>query len=186
MSSKKPSFKDILRNSFPVNVDGLLGGGDGDNSKGQTISEIDTVSPFATVSKSDTVSFSATVDSLETAEIPEQVKLTSNYFLMDADVFDVLPMVQTPLEQAIYLHLYRQSYGRNCRTCFAGLKTLTEICRLSKNTVRKALESLEKKGHIQRVERLNNRNHKGTLYRIHLPCEMPGLQSQTTFKVTKN
>jgi predicted ArsR family transcriptional regulator len=68
-------------------------------------------------------------------------------------------------------------------TCFVGLKPLTEICQLSKNTVRKTLETLEAKGHIKRLERFNGNGRKGTLYRVFLPCEIPGLVSKTTFRL---
>jgi hypothetical protein len=214
MSSKKPSFRDILRNSFPVDVDGLLGEKEEDHLKKNvaatetavspqgtvtsndtvssratvadedTVIRSDTVSRDATVSPLHTVSSPATVSSLDTVSQSEHVELTSNYFIIDADVFDLLPKFQTSLEQLIYLHLYRESYGRRSRICFIGLKSLIETCQLSKNTVRKALESLEEKGHIRRLERFNDRNHKGTLYRVFLPCEISGIQSQTTFKLS--
>jgi hypothetical protein len=214
MSSKKPSFRDILRNSFPVDVDGLLGEKGEDHLKKNvvateaavspqdtvaptdtvahsdtvaneaTVARSDTVPPDATVSPPHTVSPPATVSSLETVSQSEHVELTSNYFIIDADVFDLLPKFQTPIEQLIYLHLYRESHGRRSRICFIGLKSLIETCQLSKNTVRKALESLEEKGHIRRLERFNDRNHKGTLYRVFLPCEISGIQSQTTFKLS--
>jgi hypothetical protein len=163
MAGKRQSFRDILRHSFPVNVDGLLRGAREDHV------DSDATVTGHTVSLSDTVSHS------------DFVELTSNYFLIDADVFDLLPKIQTPFEQIIYLHLYRGSYGRKSQSCFVGLKTLTDTCQLSKNTVRKALEGLEEKGHIRRLERFNQHNHKGTLYRVFLPCELADLQSKTTF-----
>ena len=140
-----------------------------------------TVSPQHTVTLSTTVSSVDTVSSRDPVISHEQVELTSNYFSMDADVFDILPKVQAPFEQLVYRYLYRESYGRKSRTCFVGLKTLTETCQLSKNTVRRALDSLEAKGHIRRVERFNDRDHKGTIYRVFLPCEISEIQSQTTF-----
>lgn len=211
MSGKKQSFKDILRDSFPVNVDGLLGGLEKDHPAQaavatedtvpqqatapptETVSRDETVCPNATIASSATVphlhtvppvatvSSLATVSHFDPASPSEQVELTSNYFRIDADVFDILPRVQTPFEQLVYRHLYRESYGRNSRTCFVGLKALTDISQLSKNTVRRALDSLQEKGHIRRMERFNDRDHKGTVYRVFLPSEIPGLQSRTTF-----
>lgn len=140
-----------------------------------------TVSLKDTAPSTDTVSPVTTVSSRDPVISHEQVELTSNYFSMDADVFDILPKVQAPFEQLVYRYLYRESYGRKSRTCFVGLKTLTETCQLSKNTVRRALDSLEAKGHIRRVERFNDRDHKGTIYRVFLPCEISEIQSQTTF-----
>lgn len=229
---KKKSFKDILRNSFPVDMDGLLGEQAEDRPphapspsvpvdseiESETISSRDTaptqgtvslrgtVSREATVSLPGTVPPGATVSHLETVPSPgtvstestvskdhaepisldlfdqPTVEISSNYFLMDADVFDVLAREQDPYEQLVYGYLYRQSYGRNRRMCFVGLKSLIENCRLSKNSVRRTLTRLEQKKHIEVVERVNQRNMKGTIYRVFLPCEISGLDSRTTFK----
>lgn len=210
---KKKSFKDILRNSFPVDMDGLLGEQAEDrppqahspamtvdseiesetiSSQGtvptqSTVPPQDTVSRLGTVPSPGTVSTEGTVSgdhtepvSLDLSDQPT-VEISSNYFLMDADVFDVLAQEQDPYEQLVYGYLYRQSYGRNRRMCFVGLKSLIENCRLSKNSVRRTLTRLEQKKHIEVVERVNQRNKKGTIYRVFLPCEISGLDSCTTF-----
>lgn len=147
-----------------------------------------TVSPPATVSLRGTVPSHDTVLSEDPGHFIRndldgtRVELTSNYFLMDADVFDVLSFHQDPYERIVYGYLYRQSYGFKRQTCFVGLKALVEGCQISKNSVRRTLDRLEEKGHIQVIERINERDAKGTLYRIYLPCEIHGLKSQTTFK----
>lgn len=223
---KKKSFKDILRDSFPVDMDGLLGEQEEERLPHEpspavqvesavelhtispqatgpprgTVTYLDTVSPQGTVSREGTVSHGDTVASPDTVsslgiasqnesdsishEFPEQsrVEITSNYFLMDADVFDVLAPEQDAYEQIVYGYLYRQSYGRNRQTCFVGLKALIEGCRLSKNSVRRTLTRLEQKKHIAVMERVNQRNMKGTIYRVYLPCEIAGLNSHTTFE----
>ena len=223
---KKKSFKDILRNSFPVDMDGLLGEQEEERPPrepsptvqvesdvepdtispqdtvppGGTVSSRGTVSPQGTVSREGAVSGRGTVPSSDTVssldivsqiesdstshEFPEQprVEITSNYFLMDVDVFDLLAPKQDAYEQVVYGYLYRQSYGRNRQTCFVGLKALIEGCRLSKNSVRRTLTRLEQKQHITVIERVNQRNMKGTIYRVYLPCEISGLKSHTTFE----
>jgi hypothetical protein len=234
MSGKKQSFKDILRDSFPVNVDGLLGepeqahptekalssgetvppevtvsqpdtvapgdtvalgapvpspvpvASDATVTRGDTPPRLVTVSPPATAIPRDTVSPLATVSSHDSVASPDQVNILSNYFRMDADVFDVLPKVQNSYEQSVYRYLYRKSYGHGSSTCLVGLKSLTEGCQLSKNTVRKTLDTLEAKRHILRLDRLNERDQKGTIYRVFLPCEIPGLQSRTTFQILED
>lgn len=236
---KKKSFKDILRNSFPVDMDGLLREQAEEESSHEpppsaqiesdpdeeiaantvptqgtvaslgtvptqgtvstrgTVPLQGTVSPESTVSKIETVPSLGTVPPVDTVpkkdtdprfdDVPAQprVEITSNYFLMDADVFDVLAREQDPYEQVIYGYLYRQSYGRNRQMCFAGLKSIVETCQISKNSVRRTLARLEQKKHIKVVERINRQNMKGTVYRVFLPCEISGLSSYTTFKKQK-
>ena len=61
MAVKKQSFRDILRSSFPVDVGGLLGGPEVDQSaisavaRDETVSQSDTLSLEGTVSYPDTV-----------------------------------------------------------------------------------------------------------------------------------
>ena len=86
-----------------------------------------------------------------------------------------------PFERVVYLYLYRQSYGYNRQTCFTGLKPIIEWSQLSKNVVRRVLDSLERKQHIKRIGRVNEKDIKGTSYKIYLPCEIPGLTSDTVF-----
>lgn len=210
---KKTSFKDILRNSFPVDMDDLLEEQERErppekpspstqaqsDSQATTIPQQSTVPDQVTVAPPDTVSLRGTVAPSETVSpvgtvspdsslsfFPEgadheKVEITSNYFLMDADVFDVLALHQDAYEQLVYSYLYRQSYGRNRQTCFVGLKSIIEGCQISKNSVRRTLSRLEQKQHIKVIETVNQRNMKGTIYRVFLPCEIPGLNSRTTF-----
>lgn len=262
MAGKKQSFRDILRNSFPVNMNGLLGEQEDTLSLKEPLSSsqlptsqdspetIDTVLPQDTVPSQATVSRRGTVPPGDTvcledtgasfhqessASNPDEkamdfiplpvtvpradtvpppataplpgtvpscdtvssddtvhfiqndldgtrVELTSNYFFMDADVFDVLAFEQDAYERLIYGYLYRHSYGLNRQTCFLGLKSLVETSQLSKNSVRRALDRLEQKGHIKVVKRINDRTAKGTVYRVFLPCEIPRLKSHTTFR----
>lgn len=199
---KRASFRDILRDSFPVDVDGLLEGTErGSPSEADTVVLKDTVisentvSPQTTAVSPDTVFPENTVSPQNTAvpqttdSLPDavletfQVEITSHFFRMDIDVFDVLAETQNPYEQLVYHYLYRYSYGLNSQTCFVGVKSIMDRCQMSKSSVRRTLDSLEQKGHIKRLDRINERDQKGTVYRVFLPCEIPGLQSSTTFFV---
>lgn len=197
---EKASFRDILRQSFPVDMDSLLEESESGASEVDTVSLETTVScentvvPQNTVLSEDTV-FSQTTVSPETTVFPQttvpdrspktrEVEIVSNFFRMDGDVFDVLAEGQTPYEQLVYLFLYRYSYGQRSQTCFMGFKTIMDRCQMSKSSVRRTLDSLEQKGHIKILKRLNELGQKGTLYRVFLPCEIADLQSSTTFVAT--
>ena len=145
-------------------------------SRGDTVSLYDTVSFQDTVSPDDPVFSPDTQLSSVKTNFYHSTDIT-NFFKMDADVYDVLAKFQTPFEKVIYLYLYRQSYGYNRQTCFTGLKAIIEWSQLSKNVVRRVLDSLEKKQHIKRIGRVNEKDIKGTTYKIYLPCEIPGLTS---------
>ena len=149
-----------------------------------TVSRGDTVSLYDTVSFQDTVTPDDPMFSPDTQLSSVKTNLYHStdipkFFKMDADVYDVLAKFQTPFERVIYLYLYRQSYGYNRQTCFTGLKAIIEWSQLSKNVVRRALDSLEQKQHIKRIGRVNEKDIKGTSYKIYLPCEIPGLTSHT-------
>ncbi len=151
-----------------------------------TVSPEHTVPPPATVAAQPTVSPPDTVAPDDTVSFMAPVEIASNYFRMDADVFDILAEFQTPYERIVYLYLYRQSYGIGRQTCFAGLKSIIDHCKFSKNVVRRALETLESKQHIKRLARLNERDLKGTTYRVFLPCEIPDLRSMTRLSILQD
>ena len=150
-------------------------------SRGATVSLHDTVSYQDTVSPGDPVFSPDSQLSSLTTKCYHSTDIINNFFKMDADVYDVLAKFQTPFERVVYLYLYRQSYGYNRQTCFTGLKPIIEWSQLSKNVVRRVLDSLENKQHIKRIGRVNEKDIKGTSYKIYLPCEIPGLTSLTVF-----
>lgn len=155
-------------------------------SLNSTVSPQYTVSYPGTISAPPTVSSGATVTPADTVSISAPVEISSNYFRMDADVFDMLAEFQAPYERIVYLYLYRQSYGYGRQTCFVGLKSIIDHCKFSKNVVRRALETLESKHHIKRLARLNERDLKGTTYRVFLPCELPDIGSQTKLSILQD
>ncbi len=87
-----------------------------------------------------------------------------------AAVFDQLLPLQSPVEQAVYLHLFRLSYGEGRNWCRAGKRDLMHRARLSDRRLNVALDGLVRKGHVKPL----HRNTKGTLYRVFLPSEVMG------------
>ncbi len=62
---------------------------------------------------------------------------------------------------------------------------LAKACniRSSSKTVKKAIDGLVAKGHIA-VSQDHENSKKGTIYRVFLPCEIPGIESRTVVKNT--
>jgi hypothetical protein len=85
-------------------------------------------------------------------------------------VFDQLASQQSPIEQLLYLHLYRHSYGEERNFCRLARQTLCKAMGFSVRRFNRALEGLVKKGHV----RLLQRDRRGTLYRVLLPDEIAG------------
>jgi hypothetical protein len=85
-------------------------------------------------------------------------------------VFDELAPQQTPLEQAVYFHLFRLSYGENRNWCRVGKRALMHRARVSDRRLNAALDGLVQKGHLKPL----HRSTKGTLYRVYLPAEVLG------------
>jgi len=93
---------------------------------------------------------------------------TSDGVLVPASVLDRLARDQEPMEQAVYLHLFRLSYGEGLNFCRAGKAELGSRAGLSPRRLNVALNGLVKKGHIKPL----HRNTSGTLYRVYLPSEV--------------
>jgi len=85
-----------------------------------------------------------------------------------AAVFDLLAPTQTALEQAVYLHLFRLSYGEGKNFCRVGKREISGRTGLSDRRLNVVLDGLVRKGHIKPL----HRDTAGTLYRIFLPSEL--------------
>ncbi len=85
-----------------------------------------------------------------------------------AEVFDELAPQQSPLEQAVFLHLFRLSYGNAGNFCRVGKKELCNRSGVSDRRLNVALDGLVRKGHIKPL----HRNTGGTLYRVYIPSEV--------------
>jgi len=87
-------------------------------------------------------------------------------------VFDELLPRLAPIEQLLYLQLYRRSYGdeRNC--CRVARRELCQATGFSLRRFNRALAGLVKQGAVRMLQR----DRQGTFYRVLLPREMAGLQ----------
>ncbi len=85
-----------------------------------------------------------------------------------ASVFDLLGPVLGPVEQAVYIQMFRLSYGKEKNWCRVGKRELGQRTGLSDRRLNASLDGLVTKGVIGPL----HRNTKGTLYRIYLPAEI--------------
>jgi len=71
-------------------------------------------------------------------------RIEENAFAIDRDIFDVLiPRINlTPVEQAVYLQLYRHAYGRGLNCAQLSNSEIQRLCNLSHSTVRTTLRKL--------------------------------------------
>ena len=111
---------------------------------------------------------------LERHEIGDEalgrVVIRESFVPVLAQVLDELVTQQTPIEQSLYLQLYRRSYGRDCNFCRVARAELCSHIGLSQRRFNRALGGLVAKGHV----RLLQRDRRGTLYRVLLPDEIAG------------
>ena len=104
-----------------------------------------------------------------------QLTLTNNingYTSIPNLILDgLIPMLRVQ-EQAVYLRLYRLSYGFHNTTCRIGFDKLAQNCNLSRREVIRSIEKLEQLGLIVRLG-CNFKSTRGTirgnLYQVNLP-----------------
>ena len=135
----------------------------------------------ASVSSGNILPEGVSLKSIPQEDIPEKsnVRIVSNFCKIDCDILDrVLPTMDV-YEQAIYIRLFRLSYGYDRNWCTVGYSTLAESCSIKKTGVVNAIKRLLDKGWIKAI---NFDHAQGTTYRIYLPIEI-GMDSKTTIKV---
>ena len=162
-----------------------------------TIVSETTVSPQDTVVLQDTVTSETTVSPQNTVSQPKKdmtlgelldkhsqvrngVNVETNFTQWDNSISDYLVPLQTVYEQAVYNRMYRLSWGYHRDCCFVGYDGLVKSCNISKSSAVRAVTGLLEKGHIQKVEELNTKHMKGTIYRVLLPHEIDPKLSQDT------
>jgi hypothetical protein len=95
-------------------------------------------------------------------------RVEEEFVAVPLSIFDRLALVQTPLEQAVYLQLVRLAYGEGRNYCWVGKRELMRRGRLSERRLHVALDGLVQKGQVKPLARRN----LGTLYRVLLPAEV--------------
>ena len=103
------------------------------------------------------------------SDLSNTININSNYCKLHNDVSDHLCKLLSPSAQSVYLRFYRQSFGWNRNWAAESLPKLTSACRISLQTVRKAIKELESIGCIKKEF---SDYHKATVYRIYLPSEI--------------
>jgi hypothetical protein len=153
-----------------------------------TVSPGPTVSPKLTVSQKPNVSRGLTYRQ-QTTHISDDsgnVTIESNYMRMDMDVFRAMADMGHS-DKLVYLDLVRRAYGafpkaKNICSC-----TYYEISETSGIKARDAISAsvqwLEDNSYIKRLLISRQKGIK-SLYRVFLPCEIPGRDSRT--KLTFN
>jgi len=109
-------------------------------------------------------------------------KIEDNYIIADRDVFDVLfPRLRlTPIEQAVYLQLFRHSYGRGLNAAQLSNSELRRLCNVSHTCIRGALKRLMERGCVKLVRA--GVQHEANIYRVLLPSEILNYESATKVK----
>lgn len=101
--------------------------------------------------------------------LSDAINIHSNFCKLDNDVSDRLLCHLSASAQAVYIRLYRQSYGWNRNWAAESLPKLSKSCNLSLQTIRKAIKELETIGTIRKEF---SDYHKATVYRVFLPSEI--------------
>ncbi len=96
------------------------------------------------------------------------VMLKGKMIAIPEEVFDLFLSELEPIEQSVYLQLFRLSYARSRNFCRVGKKDLARRTRLSLLRLNAALEGLARKKMIKPL----HRSVKGTLWRVYHPAEL--------------
>ncbi len=111
-------------------------------------------------------------------------RIEENTFIVDRDIFDVLfpRLGLVPIDQAVYMQLYRHSFGRGLNCAQLSNTELQRLCNVSHTTVRGAIKRLLKKKCLKVVR--PGFQHEARIYRVMLPSEVLNYDSAT--KVSYN
>jgi hypothetical protein len=109
---------------------------------------------------------STEVPQYRSAEAAEYTPPANRYYRKPNELSDAVDRTFTPSESKVYDQLYRLSHGFNRDTCRVRVAVLMERTGYrSDKTVRDALDGLEAKGWITRLDHRNS--PLGDLYRVH-------------------
>ena len=105
--------------------------------------------------------------------------IEENTFSIDRDIFDVLlpRLGLKPIDQAVYLQLYRHSFGRGLNCAQLSNTELQRLCNVSHTCVRGAIKRLVEKGCLKLVR--PGFQHEARIYRVLLPSEVLQYDSAT-------
>ena len=115
----------------------------------------------------------ATVTSPSTEDIPDLLKLippVGGHTALPHTYTDHLARWLSADEQAVYVQLYRLSWGWNKPTCFISNPRLAERCGVPETSMRRAIKKLVAKKLIEKTNRIFGSNtEQGIEYRVFRP-----------------
>jgi len=79
-----------------------------------------------------------------------------------------------PVEQTVYMHFYRNAYGRGLNCAQLPTRVLCRLCSISHATARKAIRTLCSHGCLRQVRA--GIQHDAPIYQVRLPREVLGLR----------
>ncbi len=106
-------------------------------------------------------------------------RIDENSFNIDRDIFDVLfpRLGLKPIDQAVYLQLYRHSFGRGLNCAQLSNTELQRLCNVTHTCVRNAIKRLSAKGCLKLVR--EGFQHYARIFRVMLPNEILDYDSAT-------
>jgi hypothetical protein len=125
-----------------------------------------------TVPVHSTVPAAGTVLPDNTVPLRDRLEVVPGYTRVPNTVMDSLLRTLDPIQQSVYLRLYRLSHGFGSETCKVGYKALQSACNIGRTSVQKAIDALEARGYVERLEVENSaaaRADRGSVYRVVAP-----------------
>ncbi|NQT19191.1 MAG: hypothetical protein HQ592_05765 [Planctomycetes bacterium] len=106
-------------------------------------------------------------------------RIEENSFGIDRDIFDVLfpRLGLKPVDQAVYVQLYRHSFGRGLNCAQLSNTELQRLCNVTHTCIRKAIRRLMEEGCLQIVR--EGFQHNARIFRVMLPGEVLDYDSAT-------
>lgn len=165
-SKLSPSTQDSPSNSTapstldrPTNMDGLSSL-DSPSSGAPSPLPVDSPSPLTSLSNEDSPSIKDTPNLLSAIpEVRGHMQLPHRYT-------DHLPRWLSADEQAIYVQLYRLSWGWGRDVCFISNPKLSERSGVPETSMRRAVKKLISKGLVEKTERRFGGAEQGIEYRV--------------------
>lgn len=176
-------------------LDRLLGA-DPDDLKEDQIEKDRGLSPVKSTSpvKEDSLAQSMTspVKSTSPTELTSPVDLTD---LKNKNLWDIVEQVNghlrlpntyldsiacqlDPVENTVYLQLFRLSWGYGKDNCMIGIPRLAERCNVGESTIQRALKRLLEKNLIQKVtSQFGKGIEQGSVFRVVIPTSLVNLNS---------
>lgn len=109
----------------------------------------------------------------ENIDIWQMPKETKGYLKLPYAYIDNIIKLLDPYEQAVYLQLFRLSWGYGKDNCCIGLPKLAERSNMSLSSVQRALNRLLSKNLVEKISwEMGKGKEQGVIYRLPLPTRL--------------